>query len=726
MTNRENLLMNTEIRTAWKRRLYAAVAALTLGWSWIAPSPASLLGSLPSPLGSLIVTITAPASGSTVSGTTRVSASVSIVGSLTVAGVQFQLDGANLGAEDTAAPYSVSWNTITTGNGPHTLTAVARDVLGLQYASRPVTVTVFNDAAPPSVSIASPVNGATVGGTITVAATASDNVGVAGVRFKLDGADLGVEDTTAPYAVPWDTAATSDGFHVLTAVARDAAGNVATSAAVTVTVSNAPPPDGTAPAVSITSPGSGATVSNTITITADASDNVGVAGVQFFVDGATLGAEDTTAPYSLSWDTTKAGNGSHTLTARARDAAGNAGFSGPITVTVSNGGVDGVAWTSPVNVTAMGSSLKKTSGSQEAEDAGAVSAQTISSSGGYVQFVATGGDDTLTVGLSHDNPDTGSAAIDFGIKVWAPNSVYVIENGRPVANEAFASTSVFRIAVESGVVSYSRDGRVFYTSTVAPTFPLMVDTSLQTLGAAAWDVVISNGTAPTSDTTPPAAAITLPRAGSTVSGSVVVAADAWDDVSVAGVRFFVDGAAMGTEDTTRPYVITWDTTKVADGPHTLTAVARDAAGNTATSSPVTVTVSNAASPPPPTRHEETDPAIVYSPGNWISDSTYGPWSGGSAMYTVTAGAQATFTFTGTGVSWIGYRGRYGGIVRVYLDGALAAELDTYSTTEEVSVPVYTATGLAAGSHTLMVELTGTKNPSATNNETAVDAFDVTP
>jgi hypothetical protein len=78
-----------------------------------------------------------------------------------------------------------------------------------------------------------------------VTAAASDDVGVAGVQFKLDGANLGAEDTSAPYTVAWDTTTKADGSHTLAAVARDAAGNSATSATVTVTVSNtapAPPP----------------------------------------------------------------------------------------------------------------------------------------------------------------------------------------------------------------------------------------------------------------------------------------------------------------------------------------------------------------------------------------------------------------------------------------------------------------------------------------------------
>src|SRR5439155_4182144 len=95
--------------------------------------------------------------------------------------------------------------------------------------------------------------------------------------------------------------------------------------------------DGTAPTVSITAPAANATVSSTVTVSANASDNVGVAGVQFEIDGAPLGAEDTTAPYSAAWDTTTVVDGAHTVTAIARDAAGNVTTSAAVTVTVANG-----------------------------------------------------------------------------------------------------------------------------------------------------------------------------------------------------------------------------------------------------------------------------------------------------------------------------------------------------------------------------------------------------
>jgi hypothetical protein len=80
------------------------------------------------------------------------------------------------------------------------------------------------------------------GGGDTSAAAAADNVGVAGVQFRLDGASIGAEITAAPYSMNWDSTGASNGAHTLTAVARDAAGNSTVSSPVTVTVSNATPP----------------------------------------------------------------------------------------------------------------------------------------------------------------------------------------------------------------------------------------------------------------------------------------------------------------------------------------------------------------------------------------------------------------------------------------------------------------------------------------------------
>ncbi|HEV3215230.1 MAG TPA: LamG-like jellyroll fold domain-containing protein [Vicinamibacterales bacterium] len=94
----------------------------------------------------------------------------------------------------------------------------------------------------PTVSITAPLAGSTLTGLTTVSATASDNVGVASVQFLLDGATLGPLLTTAPYAFAWTPASALNGLHTLTAVARNTAGNSATSSSVAVTVAILTPP----------------------------------------------------------------------------------------------------------------------------------------------------------------------------------------------------------------------------------------------------------------------------------------------------------------------------------------------------------------------------------------------------------------------------------------------------------------------------------------------------
>jgi len=287
------------------------------------------------------VSMTAPGNGSTVTGTT-VALSATASDNVGVVGVQFRLNGTNLGAEDTSSPFSISWNTTSALNGSYSLTAVARDAAGNQTTSAAISVMVSNsapDPTPPTVSMTAPGNGATVTGTtVALSATASDNVGVVGVQFRLNGTNLGVEDTSSPFSISWNTTTVLNGSYSLTAVARDAAGNQTTSAVVTVTVSNTTGVDTIPPVAAIASPVDGTAVSNYVTISATATDNVGVAGVQFRVDNVNWGPEDTTSPYSIGWDSSLYSNGDHTIRAVARDAAGNVTVGPAVTVTVSNSG----------------------------------------------------------------------------------------------------------------------------------------------------------------------------------------------------------------------------------------------------------------------------------------------------------------------------------------------------------------------------------------------------
>jgi beta-lactam-binding protein with PASTA domain len=135
-----------------------------------------------------------------------------------------------------------------TGTGPFTYTPAAlftgtdtfsyeiSDAAG-QTAIGVVSVVVTADVVPPAVSLAAPLGGAIVGGSVLISASATDNVGVTGVTFY-DGGALIADVPTAPFQTNWQTALVTDGSHVLSAVARDAAGNTSTSALVPVTVRN--------------------------------------------------------------------------------------------------------------------------------------------------------------------------------------------------------------------------------------------------------------------------------------------------------------------------------------------------------------------------------------------------------------------------------------------------------------------------------------------------------
>jgi hypothetical protein len=166
---------------------------------------------------------------------------------------------------------------------------------------------------------------------------ASDNQGVA--RYNVHrSATAGFTPSPANF-IGFSTTTTyqdnglTPGTYRYRVTAQDAAGNVGPPSNEATGVALA---DTTPPTVSMTAPAAGATVSGTVTVSANASDNGTLAGVQFLLDGAPLLAEDTTAPYSISWSTPTAANGAHTLSARARDAAGNQTTSATVGVTVSN------------------------------------------------------------------------------------------------------------------------------------------------------------------------------------------------------------------------------------------------------------------------------------------------------------------------------------------------------------------------------------------------------
>lgn len=138
------------------------------------------------------------------------------------------------------------------------------------------------------------------------------------------------------------------------------------------------------------------------------------------------------------------------------------------------------------------------------------------------------------------------------------------------------------------------------------------------------------------DTTPPTISLSVPATGE-ISGTVTITANATDNVAVAGVQLLKNGTNLGQEMTTSPFTYSWNTTTAQNGTYTLTAVARDAAGNTTTSSPVSVTVNNTSSTPSSILFKESFEDSNFAQRGWYDNTNHG---------TIISGGQ-----TGNGLQW---------------------------------------------------------------------------
>jgi len=206
-------------------------------------------------------------------------------------------------------------------------TVAAYDAAGnvsAQSVGVTVTTQALADTTAPVTSISSPLAGATVNGTVGVSVSASDNVAVTKVELYVDGALSGTM-TTSPYLFSWDTTTLANGSHTLQTKAYDAAGNVGTSAAIGVNVSNIVINDVTAPALTITSPKSGTKLksSGNTSLAASASDPSGIASIVISFDGKVLKTCTLTASCSYSLSNKTIAAGTHTVSVVATDNSVN-------------------------------------------------------------------------------------------------------------------------------------------------------------------------------------------------------------------------------------------------------------------------------------------------------------------------------------------------------------------------------------------------------------------
>ncbi len=467
---------------------------------------------------------------------------------------------------------------------------------------------VITDTTPPTVSLTAPLDGSTVSGPVTVTADASDNMAVTKVEFYLDGLLVGT-DTTSAYNFSWNTSTAANGAHTLSAKAYDAT-NSTTTQDVHVTVFNdteAP----SAPTLSATLIGqSDAALLNWTAST----DNVAVVRYDVY-RGSTNIASLTEGELIYTDPGLTAGTYQYKIV--ARDAAGNATDSNTQDIIVP----DAQAPTTPAglaasNVTANSLTLTWNA----ASDNVGVTGYHILRDDGTGTFVSI----ATTTGLTYTDGDRSpSTTYSYKVSAYdaagnnseqsaqldvttptpdvtppnAPTDLTAIQAGQNQVNLTWTA-STDDVAVTGYIVL--RDG----IPIGMPTGTTFSDTAVTVGGNYTYHVTAydaagnvssaSNSSAVTiADTTKPTVSITTPAPqGAVVNGTVALAATAADNVGVVGVQFKVGQTDIGSEDTTSPYQASWNSTSVADGSYTLTAVARDSAGNTEQST-VLVTVQNA-------------------------------------------------------------------------------------------------------------------------------------
>jgi glucose/arabinose dehydrogenase/PKD repeat protein/chitodextrinase len=561
-----------------------------------------------------------------------------------VAGYRIFRNGTQV-ADITATSYSdTGLNDATT----YSYSVRAYDAAGnTSAASNTATATTF-DTTPPSV----PANLAAQAVSSTQVnlswSASSDNAGVTGYKIFRDGTLL----TTIPGTSYQDTGRSPGTTYSYTVLARDAAGNE--SAQTPAATATTPAPDTSPPGASVTAPAAGSVVSGSVTVSATATDDVGVAGVRFLLDGAALGSEDTTAPYSMTWDTTTAPNGVHTLQARARDTAGNLGTSSSsVTVTVSNsappptpGLVAGWSFNESLGTTASDVSGNTNTATFQGDPT-----WTLGRYGGGLRFDGTNdylrAPNSPTLNISGSamtlsmwiNPigSGGGDQVAFA-KFWSgtttsPVYQYALEldggrtphfyigtaggltgasMGTPLALSQWSHLAIVfngsqaQFYVNGNLVSSqpmsatisARDSVLHVAADQPPTQFLngtLDDVRLYSRAQTALEVMADMNrplTGGPGDTTAPSVSVTSPREGDVLSGARTLQADASDDVGVAGVQFYVDGNPQGPEDTAAPYAANWDTRAAPNGAHVIAARARDTDNKTTVSTPVNVTVAN--------------------------------------------------------------------------------------------------------------------------------------
>lgn len=443
------------------------------------------------------------------------------------------------------------------------------------------------------------------------------------VYYKSDSSALpfdgiGAVEGASPVNVQNQTTATISGLdpnrtHHFSITAYDTSGAESPYSAIVTIL------EGISPTTAITAPVDSGTVSGTVSVTADASDNVGVTKIEFYVNGI-LQATDTATPYVYSWNTSALATGSYTVMTKAYDAAGNIGQSSTVSVNIVNDNTAPVvSLISPANnttvsgTTAIIASASDNVGVSNVEFYlnGAIifasnvapyafNWDTLSVANGTYALTARAYDNAGNAGQSSNISVTVNNVIpDTTAPIVTGFALPLTSGSTTVAISAFTATD--NIGVSGYMVTESAAAPASSASGWSASAPASFTfSSAGSKTAYAWardsagnvSLSLSAAVAVTlPDAAAPTVSIRVRKASGNANGVLSVTATANDNVSISRVEFFVNGTLAATS-TTEPYVFGWDSNAVANGSYSLIAKAYDAAGNMGQSGTVTVSIPN--------------------------------------------------------------------------------------------------------------------------------------
>jgi chitinase len=534
-----------------------------------------------------------PSSGATVIGSQPVNIFAS--DNIGVTKVEFYVDGALKSSLTTANggtnTYSFTWDSTKVTNGSHTLMSKAYDAAG-NVGTSSITVSVSNtvtvtDTTAPTVSISAPTAGSYLNTlSPSIKGAASDNIAVSKVQVSIDnGAYVTATGTTS-----WSySASLSQATHTIKVQSTDTSGLVSSTVSDTFTIDTTAP---TAP--KITSPVTGTTTSSTtITIagTAEAYSTVSI------YDGSTLKSSIAASSTGTFSTTVSLLAGSHSITAKSTDKAGNASppsTAVSLTISSTTSTTDTIAPTVSITSPAANSWQRGTiTVSVSATDNIAVSSVQL-----YIDGVlfATDTSSPYSFSIGTTGRATGghvlkAVAIDTS-KNQASVQITINVDNTPPSLTVPSSITAQATSISGAKIGFSvsaSDNVGISTITCTPssgaTFPVGTSTVTCTAKDLAGNTVTKSFSITVIDSVPPTVSIISPTSGSTLAGSATISIAATDNTAVARVEVYIDGSLSATLISS-PYSYTI----AKNGPHTVYAKAYDKYGNSAISTSIQIKV----------------------------------------------------------------------------------------------------------------------------------------